>query len=127
MIYTSYFAKLKSLPENTIPISICAKTPEWYKGLTYKKLAPSYNILMKYKRDSNKEDYTKNYREQVLANLNASKVVFELGQLADENETFFSYDICLLCYEKSTDFCHRHLVAEWLREFGYECEEWVSK
>lgn len=124
MIYTSYFAKLKSLPENIIPISICAKTPDWFKGLAYKKLAPGYDILMKYKSDGDEESYTKKYREQVLNNLNASRVVFELGTLADKNETFFSYDICLLCYEKSSDFCHRHLVAEWLRSFGYECEEW---
>jgi uncharacterized protein (DUF488 family) len=29
----------------------------------------------------------------------------------------------LLCYEKSGDFCHRHLVAEWLRRYGYEVKE----
>ena len=29
-IYTSYFAKLKKLPDNIIPISICAKVPNWY-------------------------------------------------------------------------------------------------
>ena len=29
MIYTSYFAKLKALPNNIIPISICAKVPSW--------------------------------------------------------------------------------------------------
>lgn len=33
MIYTSYFAKLKKLPNNIIPISICGKAPEFYKGL----------------------------------------------------------------------------------------------
>ena len=23
------------------------------------------------------------------------------------------YDAILLCYEKSTDFCHRHIVSQW--------------
>ena len=35
MIYTSYFAKLKSLPENIIPISICGKAPDWYRCYLY--------------------------------------------------------------------------------------------
>lgn len=33
--------------------------------------------------------------------------------------------ICLICYEKPSDFCHRHLVAEWLNECGFECREWL--
>ena len=32
--------------------------------------------------------------------------------------------IALICYEKPTDFCHRHLVADWLNKNGIECEEW---
>lgn len=46
MIFTTYFAKLKSLPSNTVPISICGKAPDWYKGLQYKKLAPKYRFFM---------------------------------------------------------------------------------
>ena len=126
MIYTSYFAKAKSLPEDIVPISICAKAPSWYNGLQYNRLAPTYDILMKYKRDGNKEDYIKSFNEQILSRLNTSEIVFDLGRLADKDDTFYSFDICLLCYEKSSDFCHRHLVAEWLRKYGYDCEEWTG-
>lgn len=35
-------------------------------------------------------------------------------------------NIVLLCYEKPTDFCHRHLVAQWLIENGFECKEYKS-
>ena len=45
VIYTSYFAKLKSLPDNIIPISICGKVPNWYTGLQYKKLAQNTTFL----------------------------------------------------------------------------------
>lgn len=124
MIYTSYFAKLNSLPKSIIPISICAKAPDWYRGLQYKKLAPTYNILMKYKRDHNKEDYICQFQEQILNKLNASEVVFDLGRLVDKDGTFYSFDICLICYEKPSDFCHRHLVSDWLNKAGFECKEW---
>lgn len=124
MIYTSYFAKLNSLPKNIIPISICAKVPDWYKGLQYKKLAPTYDILIKYKQDGDKEDYIRNFQEQVLNRLNTSEVVFDLGRLADKDGTYYSFDICLLCYEKPSDFCHRYLVSDWLNKAGFKCKEW---
>ena len=33
--------------------------------------------------------------------------------------------VILLCYEKPGDFCHRHLVADWLTKNGTECKEYV--
>ena len=51
MIYTSYFAKLDSLPNNIVPISICGKAPDWYKGLQYKKLAPKWNFFKIWKEN----------------------------------------------------------------------------
>ena len=55
MIYTSYFAKLKTLPEGVIPISICGKAPAGYKGLQFKELAPKYDFFMKWKVDHDNE------------------------------------------------------------------------
>lgn len=34
-------------------------------------------------------------------------------------------DIALICYEKPTDFCHRHLVADWLNKNGFKCDEYL--
>lgn len=62
MIYTSYFAKLKSLPDNIIPISICGKAPDWYKGLQYKKLAPKYDFFMKWKENHDNDYLSYSYR-----------------------------------------------------------------
>ena len=31
-------------------------------------------------------------------------------------EGFTDTEIVLLCYEKSTDFCHRHILREYLNE-----------
>ena len=130
MIYTSYFGKLKKLPENVIPIAICAKIPDWYTGLSYKKLAPKYEFFNKWKHDHNNGEYVRCYKEQVLDKLNVDNVVKELDyMMLDETNSIDSKvdDIChiaLICYEKPSDFCHRHIVAEWLIENGYKCEEW---
>ena len=62
MIYTTYFDKLKSLPENIIPISICGKAPDWYKGLQYKKLAPKYYFFMKWKETQDNNYYIEHYQ-----------------------------------------------------------------
>lgn len=57
MLYTTYFAKLRSLPDNVIPISICAKAPEWYDGIQYKKLAPKYGFFKEWKKTHDNEYY----------------------------------------------------------------------
>ena len=121
MIYTTYFAKLKHLPKNIIPISICGKAPVGYKGLEYKKLAPKYDFFMEWKRTGNNDYYIKCFNEQVLDKLDALKTLLELSEIAGFQNRF--NDICLVCYEKPSDFCHRHLVADWLNKHGYECKE----
>ena len=123
MIYTSYFAKLKSLPDNIIPISICGKAPDWYKGLQYKKLAPKYGFFMKWKENHDNDYYIKCFNEQVLDKLHPYTVLFEIKDLLDKN-SIQSNDVCLICYEKPNDFCHRHLVADWFNKYGCECKEW---
>lgn len=118
MIYTTYFGKLKSLPKNIIPISICGKAPDLYKGLQYKKLAPKYDFFMQWKQTHDNDYYIRCFNKQVLGILDCNKVVAELYSMSNDN------DIALVCYEKPGDFCHRHLVAEWLQDADYDCEEY---
>ena len=117
MIYTSYFAKLKSLPKTIQPISICGKAPDWYSGLQYKKLAPKYDFFKVWREIHDNNYYIKCFNEQVLSKLDAFDVVTELYKLS------YGKDFALICYEKPDDFCHRHLVSEWLRQSGFLCEE----
>ena len=125
MIYTSYFAQLRNLPENIVPVSICGKAPDWYKGLQYKKLAPKYDFFMEWKKNHDNDYYIKCFNEQVLDKLNVADVIVDLSRLVYGFNTGEN-DIALICYEKPSDFCHRHLVADWLRSHGYKCEEWVK-
>lgn len=121
MLYTSYFAQLRNLPANLVPVSICGKPPEWYLGLQYKKVAPKYGFFMEWKRNHDDEYYIKHFHKEVLSTLDPWEVYQELRQLAG------STDVVLLCYEKPQDFCHRHLVAVWFQEHEIPCEEWRRK
>lgn len=107
---TSYYAKTKDHPN---AVSIALATPPWHPNIrTFKTLAPTYKILSQWKKSENgtgpkysKENYERDYRKDVLDKLNASEVYAELGN-----------DSILCCYEKSSDFCHRHIVAKWFEE-----------
>ena len=121
MIYTTYFAKLKKLPKDVIPISICAKPPAGYQGPSYRALAPKYDFYSQWKLNKDNDYFTCCYNERVLKELNPARVVAEL--YAQVGKAPCDGDIALVCYEKSADFCHRHLVAGWLRNNGYPCKE----
>lgn len=133
MIYTSYFGNLKNLPKNVMPVSICAKAPPWYKGLQYKKLAPKYWFFKEWKQNHDNDFYIKYFKKEVLDELDVIKVLNELQVMlpsrikCDMDKPVYCSDdthIALVCYEKPSDFCHRHLVAQWLRDNGFWCGEY---
>ena len=136
MIYTTYFGQLRNLPKNIVPVSICGKAPEWYDGIQYKKLAPQWEFFKEWKRNHDNDFYIEHFNAEVLERLSALQVVTELQcMLPDEIKTqmeapFYAssdWHIALVCYEKPADFCHRHLVAEWLCKNGFECHEWERR
>lgn len=115
-MYTGYFAKLKEYKQaGLIPISIAGKAPDWYDGLEYKKLAPKWAFFSEWKYGSHKGDneyYISQFDTKVLKETSVENVLADLADLS--NGEF--YKVILLCYEKPTDFCHRHLVANWINE-----------
>lgn len=117
MIYTSYFAKLKRLPESIVPISIALKAPPGYTGLRYPKLAPRYNFFAEWRRTHDNAYYVERFQNTVLAGLNVNWTFDTLMYLSGGKQ------VALICYERPESFCHRHIVAEWFRKNGYPCEE----
>lgn len=117
-IYTSYFANLKNLEKDDIvPIGICCYPPKWFKGPNLRAIAPSPDILEKCK--SSHAEYEKRYRTEVLS-------LFKDANILLERISFISggKDAVLCCYEKPSDFCHRHILAKWLEEqTGIKVEE----
>ena len=88
---------------NKNAVSIAGKAPSWYTGREYKKLAPKYWFFKKYKEDGDEEFYIEHYYKEVLDKLDPKEVFNEIG----ENSV-------ILCWEPYNQFCHRHIVAEWL-------------
>lgn len=86
-------------------VSVAARAPNWYRGRQYKKLAPKFHFFKKFKEDRDEAFYTEQYNKEVLGVLDPKEVYEELGE-----------DAILLCWEKSGNFCHRRLIAEWLEK-----------
>ena len=115
IVYTSYFGNIKRLQKggNINFISIAGKTPEWFTGKKCSKLAPKYYWWKEWKNKNLSEEwYTEQYYNTVLNNINLSELLEELGE-----------NPILLCYETPEKFCHRHIVAAWLKSQGIQCFE----
>lgn len=107
---TSYFAFAHDNPN---AVSIAGEAPAFFKGRQFKKLAPRLKAYLQYKADGDEEAYIKAYNEQVLSKYDPHVILAELGN-----------DAVLLCYEPPDEFCHRHLIADWLRHHtGIEITE----
>lgn len=125
-IYTSYFANIKNIDtEKYMPIGIAGKSPEGWKFPEYKKLAPSWSIWSEWHdamefakgapdaailEDEACKEYTKRFVGEILANREPETVLGDISKLADGKIPV------LCCYEKPGEFCHRHIVADWLTE-----------
>lgn len=114
-MYTSYFKQYKKLLDNgyTNLVSIAGISDYSFKQellngnsylKEYKKLAPKYIWWKKWHTEKlSNEWYINQYYNTILFQLNPHQVFYELGENA-----------ILLCYELPDEFCHRHLVANWL-------------
>ena len=112
MIYTSYFGRLRDLSKSGIEaISISRSVPTGFAGRRIMELAPTWAMLK-----MSDEDYDRCY-EQILAKVDRDELV----------KSFEGRNVALLCWEKDINDCHRKRVGEWLREGGYEVEEFQTE
>lgn len=112
MIYTSYYANYRKF-KGMYRISISRTAPNNSCDLQLIKLAPTAELLQNHKSNFiTNEEYASVYHNQLLRLENdgyIAKFVKALSTLQELHE-----DAVLLCYEKKGDFCHRHLLAEYL-------------
>ena len=121
MIFTGYYAKLNQYKNLGLePIAISGKRPNFYEGLYYPDFAPRYWMYQRWKdKDITNEGYTEEYKKY-LDTLDKEEIRKDFKEYTVEGN-----DIVLLCYEKSGEFCHRHVLADWLEEnFGWKIEEY---
>lgn len=136
MIYTSYYANLRHLPDNVIPIAISCGVPKWYVGAVCRYMAPRWDTVWQYKNDGDTESYTAAYLRDTLGGHSVEwalsalylSLSFEARMLVSQGVSAWYQNpnrhVALLCYEKPEDFCHRHLLADWFKEQGVQVEEW---
>ena len=107
---TSYFFSSKINSAMQL-VSVAGKIPSNIqdrfggKIKTYRDLVPPSYLVWDYKNGKTcKEDYTRIYKEKILNSLDASIVYRNLQ------------DAVILCWERPEAFCHRHLIAKWIRD-----------
>lgn len=117
-IYTSYFGNIKKLQQAGIKaIGIALYPPRWFYGISLKQVSPTKSIL--FAKDQTQEEYIRRYKSEVLA-LQDIKQFLKTVEMASGGQ-----DVALCCYEKPGDFCHRHILAEWIKEkAGIEIKEY---
>lgn len=116
-IYTTYFANVRNLPDEVVPIAICGKPIFNWIYPTYKKLAPKWSFFSVWQKTRDNDYYIEHFHEEVLWKLDPHTVVNELSEISEGK------DCALVCYEAPDKFCHRHLVADWLNSAGYNVNE----
>jgi hypothetical protein len=123
MLYTSYYNNSKNFPigANIVSISYSITNSarlaiaqfDWKQ---YTPLAPPWSLVGAYKTGRiSQSEYTEVYNKQI-SKLDINKVIADIGK-----------DAILLCYEHPNDFCHRQLAANWVREHGWDIEEFDVK
>lgn len=119
-IYTTYFARIKK-HSDILPIAICAKPPKGFNGPVLSELAPTFDILMQYKETGDEARYIARFNDEILGLISPQAVYCLIEDIAKANN---ADKVALVCFEKSGDFCHRHLVSAWLNNaLGLTIEE----
>ena len=109
MLHTSYFAKVRTFPSTLTPIGISLWPPHWFTGESYPLLSPSRDLLNAYKAGGcTQAEYRFRYYDETLSRLDPASVYKDLCAKGE--------DVAILCYERTGEFCHRRLVAEWLEK-----------
>ena len=126
MIYTSYFAMIRNMPDNVIPVGISQYPPSWFNGSSLKEVAPPKELLLGYKKGGvTDEEYDCVYKKEVLYKLNVDAFIDALSFLSGVENVATNEDVhvALCCFEKDGDFCHRHLLSDFLNAKGISCRE----
>ena len=107
MIFTSNFKIAGHLPQ---AVAISLGVPRGWKGARCTVLAPPRPLI----KIMDPATFIPLYRAQVLDRLDPHKIIQDLG----------GDDFVMLCWEPPGKFCHRQVVAAWLKkELGLEVPE----
>lgn len=111
MIFTSNFKTAGHLSQ---AVAISLGVPRGWTGRRYTRLAPNRRLV----KIMDPTIFTRLYKAEVLEKLDPMKVIRDLG-----GDNFI-----MCCWELPGEFCHRRVVAAWLRKStGVLVEEFNPK
>jgi len=132
---------MKNLPSNYLMVGISRSCPNWLKGenqpgnflfVPDNVLAPPASLLSERKSGNvSDEEYKRRYKEHIHYSFSHSIDYKDIKdwyeKMCDEFEDKYE-GIVFLCYEKPTDFCHRHILREiFNREYHIQIDEFPVK
>lgn len=112
-VYTSYYANLSRDLKGLVPVAISTSVPQWFPWIVeeMRVLVPGWNLVNGIKSGViTSDEYTECYLKK-LNQLDKASIWVELENISKRND---NRDLVLLCYERRGEFCHRHIVANWL-------------
>ena len=115
MILSNYSRK----GEDPAAFAISIKPPNYYTGQQLAFLTPTWDMVIPYKNGNlSEKEYIKQYIQ-----------LLEHRTLTPRKVADALPDNCyLLCYEKPSDFCHRHIIAAWLNQLDdIRVSEWENE
>lgn len=124
MLYITYLANMKNIPDDMVKLIIVRFVS---KQLDLKKLkntyivselSPSKELLLQYKENNNWDWYVSEFYKQMDSDEDMKKALQNVKVLLDSG-----FDVCLICYEKDYEKCHRFLLAKYFESMGYKWKE----
>jgi len=112
-VYTSYYANMSRRYQDYTVVAVSTSIPNWFPIEVPKVgcVVPGWDLVNDIKRGLiSQEEYVERYKAK-LDFLNRDEVLSMLREIYHENG---DKPLVLCCYERPTDFCHRHYLAEWL-------------
>ena len=139
-LFTSYYANMKNIPSNYMMVGISRTCPEWLQvnqpsNFFWTKdnaLAPPASLLSDMKSGKiNEDEYRKRYVDHIHYIFSRGLVFNDFHDwyqmVSDEYEDKFD-GIVFLCYEKPSDFCHRHILRDIINhEYKVRIDEFYYK
>ena len=111
--YTSYYND-RTLPSDIRKKSVSLGVPVYFTGESIPQLNPR-GYMLSLAKTGEYDKYTLAYTKEILQKLDPHKIIVLIK------------NTIILCHEVPSKFCHRHIVAQWLRDNGYEVIEWQHK
>jgi hypothetical protein len=118
-LFTSRWANKELAQLHCQPVGISRGTPRFRTGFRYKlvrELAPNNEA---WAAGEDEEAFRASYIRQ-LEGLGLGAILSRLARISRESG---GGPLVLLCYEPAGEFCHRHVLAAWLRERGVDIRE----